>query len=310
LRSVDDSPKIMSIVLFENNIKLLQFPILENDGESGVVLTSDYEKLDAYSTSPNVLFALETAKTKFDADAVYFRYFEDGRGAVPQIYLYDDTNNLLSKKRKEIHIKVWSGCQVPMYIIIGETDACVFDAREKAEENLETKAYETIRLTGDVLRKFSAQSFNNGLFWEEQFEKKHFQFEKSAWRDLIEGLKKVYKDFQIQSELDNHVALKLLVQSLLIKYLEERDEISKSGYFAGTYFQNNFGYSNFCDVIRSGKLLNLLDKLAIDFNGKIFEWNIESEAEERTAISLSGVNKLADYLDGENKDENYVIWRL
>jgi len=110
--------------------------------------------------------------------------------------------------------------------------------------------------------------------------------------------------------LDKHVALKLLVQSLLIKYLEERDEDAKSGYFAGTYFKNNFQCTDFCDVIRKGKLILLLDKLAEDFNGKIFEWHKDSEAEAREAIQKSEIQKLSEYLDGNVQNGSYVLWRL
>ena len=277
---------------------------------SGVVLTANYKELDQGSTSPDILFAIETAKEKFDADAVYFRYFNDGRGAVPQIYLYDNTDNQLTEKRRDIHIKVWSGCQVPMYIIIGKSDATIFDAREKAEVDKENEAYDTIKLTSDAIKEFSAQSFDDGLFWEENINEKHFQFKGSAYRDLIDGLKKVYKAFQEKSGLDNHIALKLLVQCLLIKYLEEREVDSKNGYFAKTYFQNNFGCFNFCEVIRTGKLLDLLDQLAEDFNGKIFEWDRDNESEARSLIVRTEVQQLADYLDGDKINDQFVIWRL
>ncbi|MDP2338637.1 MAG: N-6 DNA methylase [Bacteroidota bacterium] len=303
----------MAATLFENNIEQLKFSFLEKKEESdksGVVLTAGYEKLDRLSISPDILFALETAKEKFDADAVYFRYFDDGRGAIPQIYIYDNTNNQLTDKKREIHIKVWSGCQVPMYIIIEKSDATIFDARERAKENKETKAYETIKLTGEVIKEFTAKSFDDGLFWEEKVNEKHFQFKGSAYRDLITGLKKVFDSFQKNSGLDNHIALKLLVQCLLIKYLEERDAKSKNGYFAATYFQKNFGCFDFCGVIRAGKLLELLDQLAGDFNGKIFEWHPDDEDDARKLIVRSEVKQLANYLDGKSKDDHFVIWRL
>ena len=303
----------MAATIFENNINQLEFSFLkkrEESGKSGVVLTAGYEKLDRLSTSPDVLFALETAKEKFDADAVYFRYFDDGRGFVPQIYIYDNTNNHLTDKKRDIHIKVWSGCQVPMYIIIEKSAVELYDARERAKDDKETRAYDTIKLTGEVIKEFTAKSFDDGLFWEEKKNEKHFQFKGSAYRDLIDGLKKVYKVFQEKSGLDSHIALKLLVQCLLIKYLEERESESKSGYFAETYFQNQFGCTDFCEVIRAGKLLELLDQLAEDFNGKIFEWNKKEEGEARQAIERSEVKELAYFLDAKIKNDQFVLWRL
>ncbi len=301
----------MSATLFKENIKKLNFSFLREKGESGILLTDTYESLDSKLDSPEILFALETAKIKFNVDAVYFRHFNDGRGTIPQVYIYDNTNDLLTKKeKKEIHINVWSGSQVPVYIIIGKSEVKVFDAREKAKDDDENYAKEIIKLTAETLQQFQADDFHDGLFWEEKENEKRFKFEKSAARDLIIGLKKVYNSFQTESGLNSHVALKLLVQCLLIKYLEERDEESKSGYFAVKYFKNNFNCNSFLEVIRSGKLLDLLDKLAEDFNGKIFEWNKKNEIEERKAIRKSKAQKLADYLDANIKGNQFVIWRL
>ena len=300
----------MAETIFKENIEKLNFTFLTKSEGGGVVLTANYDKLDRNSTSPDILFALETAKEKFDADAVYFRYFADGRGAVPQIYIYDNTDNHLTDKRRDIHVKVWSGCQVPMYFIIDKSEVSVFDARERAKEDRENQAFEIIKLTGAAIKNFSAHSFDDGMFWEEKYNEKHFKFEKSAYRDLINGLKKVYNSFQKDSNLKSSIALKLLVQCLLIKYIEDRDQENKTGYFASTYFEKNYNCTNFCDVIRSGKLLNLLDQLSNDFNGKIFEWNTENELEARESINKTEVTKLADYLDGDKQDDQYVIWRL
>ncbi len=300
----------MPTAVFEKHIQELNFSFISDRGTSGVLLTANYENLTDTIASPDILFALETA-CKFEADAVYFRYFQDGRAAVPQLYIFDYTQKSLSTEdRNRIHRNMWNGYQVPAYIIIEKSAVSVFDSREKPKENKEHYAEEIIRKTGDAIKSFNAQSFDDGLFWEEENNKKRFQFEQSATRDLIRGLKNVYEGFQKESNLDKHVALKLLVQSLLIKYLEERDEDSKSGYFAGTYFKNNFQCNDFCDVIRKGKLLLLLDKLAEDFNGKIFEWHKDNEADAREAIQKSEVQRLADYLDGNNDNGQLVIWRL
>ncbi|HCY75048.1 MAG TPA: SAM-dependent methyltransferase [Ignavibacteriales bacterium] len=301
----------MSTTLFEENILKLNFSFLIEKGESGILLTEAYESLDSQLASPDILFALETAKTKFNVDAVYFRHFKDGRGTIPQIYIFDNTNALLTKKeKKEIHINVWSGSQVAVYIIIEKSDVKVFDAREKPKDDDENYAKEIIKLTAETIKQFQANDFNDGLFWEEKENEKRFKFEKSATRDLIVGLKKVYNSFQTESGLNSHVALKLLVQCLLIKYLEERDEESESGYFARTYFKTYYDCNNFLEIIRSGQLLDLLDRLAEDFNGKIFEWNVKNEIEERKAIRKSKVQKLADYLDAKSEGNQFVIWRL
>jgi len=301
----------MSRTQFEKNIQELNFSFISDKGTSGVVLTQNYENLPEAISAPDILFALEVAENKFEADAVYFRYFQDGRAAVPQLYIFDYTLKQISLDEKNrLHRNMWNGYQVPAYIIIEKSSVSLFDAREKPDYNRANYAKEIIIKTGEAIKDFNAQSFDDGSFWEEEESKKHFQFEQSATRDLIRGLKEVYASFQEKSNLGKHVALKLLVQCLLIKYLEERDEDSQSGYFAGTYFQKHFQCNNFCEVIRQGRLLDLLDKLALDFNGKIFEWDKEYEVAERTSIQKTEIKYLADYLDANIENNQYVFWRL
>lgn len=301
----------MPTQLFEQHLINLNFSLLTNNTESGVMLTNNYENINLDLASPDILFALETAKNKFQADAVYFRYFQDGRAYMPQLYLFDYTQKKITNDDKnKIHIQMWNGYQVPAYIIIEQSTVSIFDSRKRPKEEINSYAKEILTWTGDAIEEFNAKDFDSGIFWDEQNEKKNFKFEQSATRDLIRGLKEVFRSFLEESGLNRHVALKLLVQSLLIKYLEERDVKSASGYFAGTYFKKNFQCSDFCETIRKGKLLNLLDQLAKDFNGKIFEWDKEKEIQERKAIQQSEVKSLANYLDGNIQDNQYVIWRL
>lgn len=301
----------MSTQLFEQHIINLNFSLLDDKKKSGVLLTNNFENIDPGLASPDILFALETAKIKFKADAVYFRHFQDGRASVPQLYLFDYTRkNLTNEEKNKIHIQMWNGYQVPAYIIIEQSSVSIFDSRKRPKEEKDSYAKEILTITGKAIKGYNAKDFDSGIFWDEQNEKNDFRFEQSATRDLIRGLKEVFRSFLAESGLNRHVALKLLVQSLLIKYLEERDVKSASGYFAGAYFRNNFQCSNFCETIRKGKLLDLLDQLAKDFNGEIFEWDKNEEIKERGAIQQSQVQKLANYLDGDNIDNQYVIWRL
>ncbi len=298
----------MEVSKFENEINALKFSFIKQKEDSGVILTDNLDNISSELCTPEILFALETAKEKYKADAVYFRFFEDSCLYKPQIYIFNNLNNKLDKN--SLHSQMWSGFQVPLYIIIEKNSVHVFDSRQKPNINKEEYAEDIIKTTGLALKEFNQKNFDSGLFWEELYKINIFQFENSVTKDLIKGLKDVYKNFQEQSGLGQHIALKLLVQCLLIKYLEERDEKSKSGYFAKTYFRNYFQCENFCDTIRNGRLLDLLDQLSKDFNGKIFEWNKEKETEERNAIQNSTVAKLADFLDGNIEGNQYVLWRM
>ena len=65
----------------------------EKDGLSSVFLTSKLsEYLAGNKFSPYITLELENAK-KFSADAVFFRYLDNGRSCIPQIYIYDNITN-------------------------------------------------------------------------------------------------------------------------------------------------------------------------------------------------------------------------
>jgi type I restriction-modification system DNA methylase subunit len=281
--------------------------ILQDLGENHKVL----EQVQ-YVQAPGVLFALETANKKYNTDAVYFRSLRGN--VIPQVYIFDYTTKILTPDEKnKLHIKMWNGFQVPVYMIIEKDLVSVFDSRQKPNTKQENYAEAMFKLAAHELNRFNASGqFDNGLFWEDLRLKDRFNFEDSAARDLIRGLKSVYKDFHKKSSLDKHIALKLLVQSLLIKYLEERDENEENGYFTKHYFDKHFRCEKFCEVIRAGKLLDLLDRLAADFNGRIFLWdkNTADGAEARRAIKETSVICLAGYLDGNIQNEQFVFWRL
>jgi len=296
----------MSTSLFRKNIEDIHVPILSGLGESGIVLTN---QKDTVSDIPSIMFALETACNRFGANAVYFRYYSDRQTYIPQMYIFDFTDKFVSvSNRKEIHKKMWNGCQVPAYMIVEKTRISICSSRLTPSDSDKTLS-DILSISAEYFKDFPSQELANGVFWETLENEKSFDFDQSATKDLIRGLKNVFHKFQSDSGLDRHVALRLLMQCLLIKYLEEREDSSTSGYFSKHYFKDNFGCEDFCSTIKKGNLLNLLDLLAKDFNGKIFEWNTYSQASARTAIQQTQVKELANYLDANIEDNQYLLWR-
>jgi tRNA1(Val) A37 N6-methylase TrmN6 len=299
----------MRAQVFEQYINELKFSSFNEKIETGILYTGGFDFTWKLHTA-DILFAMDNAKNKFDADAVYFHASPNKEYSVAQIYLFDNTFGKYDKKAKiELHKKMWNASHIPLYIIIERTAVNIYDSRKKPDINNEEYAESIIKLSADSLNQFNAREFDDGLFWEKH-EKKNFDFNDSAASDLIRGLKLVYEQFQKDSGLDKHIALKLLMQCILLKYLEERDD--EQGYFAKSYFQKYFGSKNFCDVIRNGKLIELLDELSNDFNGKIFRWDEKDDAEKeaRKAIKSAKIKGLAEFLDANIQDNQYVLWKL
>jgi type I restriction-modification system DNA methylase subunit len=291
---------------FKEAIELLEFRTGNTDDASLVFVSQLYSR---HTLAPTILFSLESAEI-YEADAVYFRRFDDGRSPIAQIYIYDNTANRYdSTKYAEIHRNLWSSCIVPLFIIIEKTAIKVFDSRNKVKiqgDDISTSPIESLQFSADAIKQFSSRYFDNGTFWELSQNQNKFLIGTSAYTDLIEGLKSIRKKFLEDSKLPELTAHKLLVLSILVKYLEERGDEGGS-MFASNFFKK-FGADNFCGVLRKkGKIVDLFEKLGNHFNGKIFEW---ADTEEIELLRETDLSQLANYLDGDIKDNQYVFWRL
>ncbi len=282
--------------LFHKNLLKLDFDTSEESRY--VLLVSQTTDTDL---SPTEIFALEDAE-KFRATAVYFRHFSDNRSPVPQIYIYNNTqNNLNESDLANIHRDLWSNSRIPVFIVVEKTDVKIFDTRKPVEVEdgeIKTKHFDTIDLTADAVKLYSRKLFDSGIFWESEKAKGHFLESTSAYRDLLRNLKNVRADFLDATNLPDKTANKLLVFSILIKYLEERGNEDES-LFAKDFFQK-LGAEDFCDALRKGKFVELFEKLSRHFNGRIFELSDESE---KNLVAEANLSKLADFLDADKNLE-------
>ncbi|MGI8788758.1 MAG: Eco57I restriction-modification methylase domain-containing protein [Pyrinomonadaceae bacterium] len=292
---------------FLSNLKRMDFDVSSGEHRS-LLLVSEKNEQDL---SPNEVFALEDADKKFNATAVYFRHFpkSENRPPIPQIYIYDNTQNEFSDNLADIHRDLWSNSQIPMFIVIEKTEVKIFDTRKPVEvsgQTIETNPIDTIPISADAIRHYSRKLFDSGIFWETEKAKGHFLESTSAYKDLIDGLKRIRDKFLEDVNLPPQIAHKILVFAILIKYLEERGNEDEK-LFAENFFQE-FGAKNFCDVLRQkGKIVELFAKLSQHFNGRIFEWE---NSEEKHLVAETDLSELADFLDADiDENKQLILWR-
>jgi N-6 DNA Methylase len=297
---------------FDKGLELLD---LKNTGSASSKSLYRTDEITS-QLSPDIFFALETAK-KFKADAVYFRQFSNGQPPMPQIYLYDRTENDLNQEElNKIHKDLWSGHVVPIFIVVDKLSVRIVDSRAPIESNglnYQSDPFAQFEFAATSIqelekaKKFSSTFFDNGTFWENEYSKNHFSEEKSVYYYFIAGLKKFRNFFVENSKLDKPITDKLLVLSILVKYLEERGD-SDSEKFAEQFFQKIFKVNNFSEAIREGKIVDVFKEFNKKdrFNGGVFEWSEEEEAKLRHA----DLSKLANFLDADKPDDSqYLIWR-
>lgn len=290
---------------FNNGLNVLGM----NVSKSGLVFVSEIEN-KGLNLLPSEWFALEKAKT-FGATAIYFRKF-DLKDPLPQIYIYDFTNkNIDDQGIAEIHKKIWTNGAIPVAYIFFKTEIRILDCTKPvAIKN--NKAYpvyleKELSLIGEIneeLKKYSAKMFDSGLFWDNQNLSENS--DDSALIKLLKHLMSAKVELKNATLLDEVLIQKLLMQVILIKYLEERRGEDSSQILDEEFFRK-FNGRDLCTVLRKkGEIINLINDLNEIFNGKIFEW----DDKDKKIIAESELDVLANFLDGQYEPNGQIsIWR-
>ncbi|HRG19176.1 MAG TPA: Eco57I restriction-modification methylase domain-containing protein [Flavobacterium lutivivi] len=296
---------------FNNVLEKLDFS-LETDIElPEIIFLNNYPK----NLHPKHHLYLEFAKS-LEVDAVYFKYYDDGRFCLPQVYFLDNSN---SKKTKEeiasIHRNIYSSNQVPLLVVIDNVSITLFDTKKPIKSkgdkisNEDCKILKHFNILQDInsLKSFfNAKSLNTSLFWESDEASDHFRKENSAYEKLIDILGKIrtsfVKDFA-EENLKKDFAEDLLFKCILIKYLEENSPDSAKKF----YQRNNLGYQSLNEILSNKRTLDLFNALENHFNGKVFEisprdknGNIDYQEKEKQEKFLKDkdLSLLATHLDG------------
>ena len=281
--------------------------------ESGLLFT---DNIVAYKDNSEISFdeilVLHNAQ-ELRAKAVYFRRFE-GRSSVPQLFIYDNSDHKLNNDNlAEIHKKIWSSGIVPIYYVFDQTEVKIFNGRKPLREfdgNLEIDVFDCLSLAASAHKRYKAEKyselqFRNGSFWEREDSRSEFKADSSSSKKLIDELRLIRKEFS--KEQNEAACNKLLVLSLLVKYLEERKAKDGRRVFPDKYFSQFNGAESFCDVLRNNKGLELFEYLGSKINGKIFAL----DEQEKKEIAKLNQSRLAEFLDAKTEGgKQRLFWRL
>ena len=269
--------------------------------------------------------ALEKAR-KYKADAIYFRRFENRMTSIPQVYIYDFTSvdkDVNDQDIGELHRKLWNSGQTPMFFIFTRTEIKIFNCLKSPDFDPETEKItstpmEFINLAADIedqlekekLNEFSAGKFDNGSFWDTSKYREEFQLKDSSYEKLLEYLKEVRDHIIKEKKYPKPIIDKLLVMSILLKYLEDRTDPEGNKVFPVDFFHRfSAGAQNFTDVLKEkGACLRLFDYLSKHFNGEIFQWEDE---EERALLAQTDLRPLALFSEARSETGGQrTLWPL
>lgn len=253
---------------------------------------------------PHLNFYLETAR-ELKATAVYFRAQLNG-SYKPQVYLFDFTNKDLDKQQDSIianiQTNLWSSGEVPLACFFFNTEIKIVDCTKHITKDFKpeylTSNLNLIGKSHDLYNEQFAVKIKTGLFWEQEELKKKFKFQNSAYDTLIKNIRHVSEVLKQNFSQSSSLINKIIVQAILIKYLEERIDSNGNKLLCEKYFKKYDNSNTFTEVLCKGKFVDLLIDLNNDFNGNVFSW---ADDEKKQLQSLD-LKILAEFLSTDKAD--------
>lgn len=277
-------------------------------GVEGLVLVQAYQR---NGRPPDEVALMEKAG-EYGAHAVFFEASRNGKRAVPQAFVFVADGPEQDSQFAEIHKKLWSWGGVPLIYrkLPGHLQLfrCAHgpDFVSSAGE-LVCNPVRTLVLASAVASDpwWSAEQLYNGTLWDDADAcKVLLSSSKSAHKGLIDAVKEISDDLNEEGILPKHLRRKLLILSLLIAYLEQR-EVFKDGYLARFLP----GAEKFFQVLADGPaLVSLLEALEKRFNGHVFSFNDVDRERLRSSQQLGRFSRLIE--GREEAGGQLTLWQL
>lgn len=255
----------------------------------------------------HIKFHLDTAED-FEATGVFFKR-ELNHYYNPQIYIYDYTGKLYDENTLTLlQKKVWSSGNVPLICVFYDTEIKIIDCTTHTKEDKPVflSTISLLNKTNNAYNELFAVKIKTGVFWEEEENKNKFNFKNnSSYNILISWIKELRKEYsKILKDDEVNIINKVIIQSILIKYLEERKDENGQNLFQDKYFKEYNNANSFVEVLTNNRnFIKLLEKLQKDFNGNVFEWtDIEKTILNKIDLSLLA-KALNGYVDPNNRDQ-------
>lgn len=234
----------------------------------------------------------------YGAAAVFFEAARNEKPPVAQAFIYIADSPEDDSAFAETHQKLWSWGGVPL--VYRKLPGCVQlfrcahgpDFVSKTGER-ECNPVKTLILASAVSADpwWDVEQLRNGVLWNNtEACNTLLSAEKSAHRGLIKAVKQLSDALTAEGILLKPLRRKLLILSLLIAYLEQR-EVFKDGYL-GRFMP---GANEFFEVLSNGEaLVNLLEALEKRFNGNVFSISEADRERLRGSTQLARFSKLIE----------------
>lgn len=258
--------------------------------------------------------ALVIGANQFDpVDYIFFRRFQDGRSSQPAAFVIDNTGERFTKQQlAQTHHDLWLYGIAPLIYIAWPTSIDVLSCargpdfwdKEKGERRYGPAAQIEVASRVEAAlaqrRRFSVRRLADGTFWEEPLNQPLANHEKAAHESLIRAV--VEADNELDGEA-HPASRRLLLLTILIKYLEDRGVFPGPGWF-GRFRK---GARSFLDVLSGedpDEVLDLLNALEKKFNGDVFS------LPDGSRLTKTALRSFAKLVEAKTLGEQRYLWDL
>lgn len=266
---------------------------------------------DRHGRTPEEIATIERA-AQYGAAAVFFEAGRNGRAPVAQAFIFVSEPGG-DEDFAELHKRLWSWGGVPLvYRKVGgavQLFRCAHDPDFMTDDGrVVCKPFRTLDLASRIARAeawWDAGQLRNGTLWDDPAVC-HLMLsaQKAAHRKLVDAVRALNADLVAQSILPAELRRRLLILSLLIAYLEERD-VLRPAFFDDFLPQA----TRFFEVLRDAPaLISMLKELEARFNGNVFSL---TAAEEEALRGSDDLERFARLVEGHEAPGGQLsFWRL
>ncbi|MEX1233124.1 MAG: N-6 DNA methylase [Planctomycetaceae bacterium] len=272
----------------------------------GVVPVRGYDKT---RRPPEEVAAIEKAQ-HYGATAVFFEAGREGTPPVPQAFIFVSDGPAKDQRFAETHKRLWSWGGVPLVYRVTRGLVQLFRCAHKAEfernGEIVFRPFATWKAATSIATDpwWDAERLRNGTLWDDpDVCKELLSADRASHKSLITEVRSLNADLNREAVLPKHLRRKLLILSLLIAYLEER-QVFETDFFR----QFLDGANRFFEILANGpSLVALLDHLEQRFNGHVF---IIDESDKEQLRSNKQLTKFARLIEGRReKSGQLTLWQ-
>lgn len=260
---------------------------------------------------------------EFGASHIFFRS-RPGRPMEPEALVFDDAAKNSARTDEDfakLHRRLWSWGAVPLVYrrLPGRVDVlrCAhkpdFDTGKEQPKYSRHDTLDLVHTAVDITSLLEEKPWwdmrriANGTLWDDREVAKQFLSDASAHKTILRHVEALDRRLEEKSHLAANLRRRLLIISLLVAYLEDRQVFKlEAGFF------NRFkpGATKFHHVLADAEaLIELLKHLETErFNGNVFK--LEDDEKEQL-LNTPHLKSFAELIEGNTeKGGQQTLWRL